>query len=157
MSSHNPVVVLIPGSFGSAACYSRMKPFLKGYEFVDVAFPSADPEDALSVTCQRDITHVRDAFMQPLIDEGKDVVVVVHSYGGVISACCKGLDKVTRASRGQRGGVIGLVLICSNIVLENESVADAFVKLTGATEFDIPAWMKIDNVRLHVHAEATCC
>ena len=149
MSSPKPIIVLIPGSFGSVACYNRMKPFLKGYEFVDVALPSADPEDALSVTCQKDISHVRDVYMQPLMDQGKDVVVVAHSYGGVVSACCKGLDRVARASQGQKGGVIGLILIAANIVLENESVGTAFAKLTGAPEFEIPFWIKIDNVGSH--------
>lgn len=68
-------------------------------------------------------------------------MIFAHSFGGIIAGgAAKGLDKETRKSQGQAGGVIGLVYIAGNIVLDNESLAD----VSGG---QYPPFIKLDKVR----------
>lgn len=47
-----------------------------------------------------------------LADEGRDLVVVGHSYGGVVTSCAvERLSKDARVKEGKTGGVIKVVYI----------------------------------------------
>lgn len=61
-----------------------------------------------------------------LADQGKDVVVLMHSYGGVPgSAALEGLGKTARVEKGEKGGVARLVYVCSFALREGERMPDA--------------------------------
>jgi hypothetical protein len=67
-------------------------------------------------------------------------VIFVHSYGGIVGgAAALGLNKSLRVARGEVGGVIGLVYLVGNIVLENESLLQT---IGGAW----PPYIKTDRV-----------
>jgi len=54
------------------------------------------------------------------------VIIFTHSYGGVVGgAAAAGLSKATRSSRNELGGVVGLVYLVGNIVLEGETLLQA--------------------------------
>ena len=58
-------------------------------------------------------------------DEGKDVVIIMHTYGGVLGgAAAKRLSKFTRTHEGRRGDVVGLVHISGFVLPVGASVAD---------------------------------
>jgi len=64
--------------------------------------------------------------LSKLLDEGKDAVVLLHSYGGIPgSAALKGLGKAGRAKASKHGGVVRLVYVCSFALREGESMPDA--------------------------------
>jgi alpha-beta hydrolase superfamily lysophospholipase len=47
----------------------------------------------------KDIESLRQSVLLPLIEQGKDVVILAHSYGGVVAGgAAKDLDKPTRKS-----------------------------------------------------------
>lgn len=51
-----------------------------------------------------------------LLNKGKDVVILAHSYGGVVAGgAAKSLDKPTRKSQGYAAGVVGLTYVAGNI------------------------------------------
>lgn len=55
--------------------------------------------------------------LELLIDQGQDVVLVMHSYGGVVGTqAAAGLGKVERQNKGQKGGIIRLFYACSFIL-----------------------------------------
>ena len=55
----------------------------------------------------------------------KDVLLVLHSYGGVPGCgAINGLEKSVRESRGGRGGVIGCVFIAAMLPLKGQSLSD---------------------------------
>ncbi|XHG06029.1 hypothetical protein AWENTII_009240 [Aspergillus wentii] len=58
-----------------------------------------------------DASHFHDVI-NALADEGKDVVIVAHSYGGIVAnQCAQGLLKTDRAAFGKPGGVVRVVFI----------------------------------------------
>jgi pimeloyl-ACP methyl ester carboxylesterase len=51
-----------------------------------------------------------------LADNGKDVILIGHSYGGTpITECVKGLAKTDRERQGLKGGIIGLAYMAALI------------------------------------------
>lgn len=144
MSSTNaPVILLVPGAFGTPASYDPLLPYLHKAGFVTHPGPyaSSNPTDPSTATCANDIASLRDVLL-PLVEQGKDVVIFAHSFGGIVAGgAAKSLDKQTRKSQGQAGGVIGLVYIAGNIVLDNESLAD----VSGG---QYPPFIKLDRVRI---------
>ena len=128
-SSNKPTIVLFAGAFADPSCFDRIKPLLgdAGYPTVYASVPSLRPKDLESTSCANDAQFARDNTLLPLIDgEHKDVIVFVHSYGGVVGgAAAAGLSKRARAARGEAGGVVGLVYLVGNIVLEGETLLHA--------------------------------
>lgn len=65
--------------------------------------------------------------MLQLLDAGKDVIVVPHSYGGVLGGgAAHALSKLTRAREGRATGVIGLVYVVAFPLDEGVSLLDLF-------------------------------
>ncbi|KAK8134843.1 alpha/beta-hydrolase [Apiospora sp. TS-2023a] len=128
-SSSQPILVLVPGAFGTPEGYAKLFPYLAeaGIPTQPGGYPSADPADPTTATCAKDVAHLRDHVLLPLLDEQqKDVVLLAHSYGGVVGgAASKGLDRQTRTAGGYKTSVIGLIYVAGNITLEGESLLQA--------------------------------
>ncbi|VUC28061.1 unnamed protein product [Clonostachys rosea] len=76
-------------------------------------------------TFNPDSEHLRTQVLEPAIETGADIVVFMHSYGGVYGAeSLKGLSKQDRQAKGLEGGVIAAILTC------------AFLAPTGSTALD---------------------
>lgn len=88
-----------------------------------------------------DTSFVLENSLLPLIEgEGKDVVLVMHSYGGIPgSGAAKGFGKAARKMAGRKGGVIGLVHVSGFVLPEGLSCVDG----QGGS---LPAWIKQDDV-----------
>jgi pimeloyl-ACP methyl ester carboxylesterase len=137
-----PTILLVPGGFALPSCYNRLLPHLhqSGYPTVVASIPSCNAADPSTVSCSNDAAYVREKFLVPLCDEGHSVVIFVHSYGGIVGgAAALRLNKSLRVARGEIGGVIGLVYLVGNIVLENESLLQT---IGGAW----PPYIKNDTV-----------
>lgn len=128
MSAGKPEIVLVPGAFGTPAGFDKLAKHLHaaGFSTHGAAYPSCNPADPAAASSAKDISFVRDEVLLPLLDAGRDLVVLVHSYGGVVGGgAAKGLDKASRAAAGQKGGVVGLIYVVGNITLEGESLLEA--------------------------------
>ncbi|KAJ5287688.1 Alpha/Beta hydrolase protein [Penicillium angulare] len=130
MSSVNlPVIVIVPGAFGTPEGFDGLKPYLTkaGYTTHSGAYPSCNPSDPANVSSAQDIAFLRNNVLLPLLnEEGKDVVIIAHSYGGVVAGgAAKELSKETRRAQGQGTGVVGLIYVVGNITLEGESLLTA--------------------------------
>lgn len=66
--------------------------------------------------------------LERLVEDGTEVIVVLHSYGGVVGteAVHESLGKKQRAAEGKKGGVIGLLYMCAFVLPEGVSIASAF-------------------------------
>ena len=145
MSSANlPVIVIVPGAFGTPQGFEKLLPYLTkaGYATHPGSYPSCNPSDPAQVSSPQDIAFLRDNVLLPLLNEhGKDVVIIAHSYGGVVAGgAAKGLAKGTRRAQGQNTGVLGLIYVAGNITLDGESL---FTAVGGA----YPPFIKVDKVR----------
>lgn len=86
--SSRPTVVLIPGSFCSANAYDPIVTPLrsKGYD-IQVLEPPCYPagyerkSDGAPPNMYADARYIKE-HVEKLVDEGKEVVFVAHSYGG---------------------------------------------------------------------------
>jgi hypothetical protein len=62
---------------------------------------------------------------EKLAEDGKDVVIIAHSYGGIpASQSTKGLEKQDRKSQGEPGGVVRLAYIASIVPAKGKSSQD---------------------------------
>lgn len=116
MSVAKPVFVFVPGGWHTPAHY---KPFLdalegRGYEVVPLTMPSSaheTPSDPVST----DIELVSET-VRTLADEGKEIVIIGHSCGGIATAeGAVGYGLRERAGRGLPGGVRSMVFVCAMV------------------------------------------
>ncbi|KAK6825425.1 hypothetical protein PG987_012919 [Apiospora arundinis] len=128
-SSSSPVLVLVPGAFGTPDGFGQLLPYLTeaGISTQPGGYPSANPADPTQATCAKDIAHLSDNVLLPILDQQqKDIVLLVHSYGGVVGGgASKGLDKQTRAAQGHKTSILGLIYVAGNITLDGESLMQA--------------------------------
>lgn len=137
---------MIHGAFGTPAAWDKLVPFLEkaGYPIRRATYPSANPKKPSEVTAKKDIEHVRNNFLLPLVEnEHKDVILAVHSFGGIVGGgAAVGLSKTDRLAQNLKGGVLGLIYIAGNITHEGQTMFDS----VGGKW---PEWLKLDNVSLH--------
>lgn len=62
-------------------------------------------------------------LLNPLLDDGKDILLVMHSYSGSPgSVAARGLSQVERVSKGLEGGIIRLVFIAALVAPKGASL-----------------------------------
>lgn len=147
-----PTILFVPGAWLQCSAYQSFLDVLgkAGYPTRCVEYPSLNPADPLTATLAADATAIRDHTLLPLLDhEKKDVVLVMHSYGGLPgSVAATGLGQAERAPQGKKG-VVGLIFVTGFVLPEGATVADG---LGGA----LPPWVRENDVRpphphLHPH------
>lgn len=143
-SASLPVIIIVPGAFGTPQGFEKLLPYLTkaGYATHPGSYPSCNPSDPASVSSSQDIASLRDNILLPLLnEEGKDIVIIAHSYGGVVAGgAARELAKETRRAQGHSTGIIGLIYVVGNITLDGESLLAA---VGGA----YPPFIKVDQVR----------
>lgn len=97
-----------------------------GYPTLSLNLPSIDSQEPKKIEAATDVVFIREKMLLPLLEDGKDVVLVMHSYGGLPGgAAAKGLSKSERESQGLAGGVIGLVFLAAFLAREGDSLVSA--------------------------------
>ncbi|PLB40930.1 alpha/beta hydrolase [Aspergillus candidus] len=123
--SGRPTLVFIPGSWHRPTCYNPIiKPLEPKLRCVTVSLPSTayNPE----ATFKDDIDAARDVISAET-STGRNVVVIAHSYGGMVgNSAVKGFTRPTDADDNRAGSVIGLILIASGFTLTGLSFMDPF-------------------------------
>ncbi|KAK6977567.1 AB hydrolase-1 domain-containing protein [Favolaschia claudopus] len=120
-----PTIIIIPGSFCSLSQYATVINQLKshGYPVEGVELETLGLRDK-APTLYDDAASVA-ALATRLVDEGKDVVLVPHSYGGLVACeASKGLAKSVREKEGKKGGISRIVFVTSVIGRAGESLKD---------------------------------
>ena len=144
MAATKPTILLIPGAWSHPSTYDVFISHLQHLSFpiAYVPYPSLNPSHPAPTDAAHDVKTVLQKSLLPLIqNEGKDVVIVMHSYGGVPgSSAARGLSKVQRSKKGENGGVVGLIYVSGIVLPSGASVADG----VGG---QLPAWVKENEVR----------
>lgn len=123
-----PVFVLAPGAWHTPDCYQIVQDKLhaQGLETRAVAYPSVGAEPPTKGAFD-DAAAVR-AEVQALADQGRQVILVGHSYGGfVICEASKGLGYKQRKAEGKEGGIVLLVFLSAFVVPKGLSL----IKMLG--------------------------
>lgn len=124
MSQEKPYIALVPGAWHSPVHYQELLNLFEkaGYPTKSIQLPSVGSADPNKESVAGDAAAIRENLLLPLIDNGKDVVLVMHSYGGCPgAAAAKGLSKVER----KNNGVIGLVFVAAFLAREGDSLLSA--------------------------------
>lgn len=121
--SSKPTICLVPGAYHTSVSFESLKNSLGALSHPSTAYtlPSIASSKPFSADAIADGVFIR-SKLEDLIEAGKDVVLVAHSYGGIPgAAAASGLSKKKRQQQGKQGGVIGLVLISALLTKEGES------------------------------------
>ncbi len=132
-AQHNPVVVLVPGAWLTPIQYRELILLLdlSGYRTVIRELPSVNSKNPDAHTVATDTAFVRNTLILPEIRAGREVVLLMHSYGGFPGpVAANGLSKQELSVRGKPGGIIGMIMLSAFIALEGQSLLD---KLIGKT------------------------
>ena len=109
-----PSILLIPGSFALPSFYHEVVDAVaKDYSIKALHLPSVGlapktPREGAPPSMYDDAAFIAKEA-EKLADEGKDVILVAHSYGGIpVSESTKGLSKEERKASGKKGGIVHL-------------------------------------------------
>ncbi|KAF4339114.1 glutathione S-transferase [Fusarium beomiforme] len=115
-NSEKPVIALVQGAWHRASHYQDLVQALndKGFTVLQPDNVTAGKdEDIKGKTHLDDVAAIREA-LQPVLDEGKQVALVCHSYGGIPgSAAVEGYQVHERESKGLSGGISHVIYIAA--------------------------------------------
>lgn len=130
-----PHIIIIPAACQTPEFYTPLTNALAGLSLPHstvLSLPSTDPAQISSLPdFSADVSTIRSAIVSILDNDdsekgGDDVVLVMHSYGGVPgSAAVKGLGKAQREKEGKTRGVVRVIYVCSFVLDEGESMPGA--------------------------------
>jgi pimeloyl-ACP methyl ester carboxylesterase len=134
-----PSVVFVPGSFAPASLYHPLAEAVvaRGVEAQAINLPTVHlpGEDRIAPSLYDDGDFIA-STIEKLADEGKDVIVIGHSYGGIpLSQGTVGLSKPTRAAQGKPGGLVTVAYMTAYVPVLNESAAD--IQAGGDFKLDV--------------------
>lgn len=138
--SVKPTIALVPGSFSTTAAYDKLIEQLSkhGYPILRIGLKSVG--GIVPATSLDDAAHIQSTLL-PLVENGKEIVVIMHSYGGIPGTDgTKGLAKVDQTAAGKTGGVIALVYVAALMIQQGASLAS-----TRGESGPLPDWVTFDG------------
>ncbi|KAF2019376.1 alpha/beta-hydrolase [Aaosphaeria arxii CBS 175.79] len=142
--SSKPAIVFVPGSFAPAPLYDNLhKPVEShGLSLTVVDLVTVGKKPGPPPTIYDDASHIA-SVVSKLVDEGKDVVLICHSYGGIpTTQSTKGLTKKEREAEGKKGGIVRLAYMTALAVDVGMSAQGALEgAATGPLGVDEDGWM----------------
>lgn len=146
-----PVLVFVPGAFARASLYHSFVEKLKphGFEVEVVDLPSTiDRTPEPPATVADDAAAIR-AVACKYIEQGKDVHIHTHSYGGIPGTeSIKGISKSGRQASGLKGGV-------SRIVYTTSLAVPVGASLKAGMGENLPDFLTV-HVRAITYASTVC-
>ncbi|OAL01997.1 alpha/beta-hydrolase [Phaeosphaeriaceae sp. SRC1lsM3a] len=145
-----PQLVFVSGAWHVPAHFAPLESKLSalGYTCHIKQMPSvgsSNPPKDLS----EDIAFIRSAVEKAIGPDGNDVVVLCHSWGGVVTgSALSRLSKKVREEGGQKGGVVRTGYMTAFMIPEGVSITDAIggKKATWYDEEDPYAYAREPNV-----------
>lgn len=135
MTPQQTTFVLVTGAWHVPSCFDLIAKPLRdaGYKVVCKKHASVGAEPPVT-SFDPDVEILRKAVKEEA-DQGQDVVVFMHSYGGMVGTeACNGLDKASRESAGKKGGVVKLIYCAALMALEGKRTPSPKKKTRGEEE-----------------------
>ncbi|KAH8762131.1 Alpha/beta hydrolase fold-1 [Diaporthe sp. PMI_573] len=117
--------VLVPGAWHPVSALDPVAKQLSaaGYTVRGVDLPSCGAEPPLD-DFGPDVDKIRGVIAEEA-DRGQDVVLFMHSYGGVVGTeSCRGLGKKEMEAAGKKGGLVRLIYCAAFLLGEGVSLYD---------------------------------
>ncbi|KAI8946317.1 Alpha/beta hydrolase fold-1 [Xylaria longipes] len=156
MSAKHPTVVLVPGAWTAPIAYHKLVSALEAKSFnIHVpALPTNNGDRPPNSSFDGDIQAVRQV-VQRLAYEGKEVIMLMHSYGGIAgTSALEGLTRKDFQSKGLPGGVVHLIYVAAFMLGLEQNIRTVVqaVNLTGRNSLvqfaNDGAWFPVDPVQL---------
>ncbi|EWG53456.1 hypothetical protein FVEG_11885 [Fusarium verticillioides 7600] len=113
--TQKPTILLVHGAWHGSWAWKYQIPELESLGYVTQNLDLPSVSGVPGKTQFDDVAHVR-SVLEPLLAEGKQVVVLAHSYGGPIGCgAITGLSLTERAENNLPGGVLGFIILCGYI------------------------------------------
>ncbi|KAJ5519318.1 hypothetical protein N7453_001740 [Penicillium expansum] len=133
MSTILPSVVLVPGAWTAPKAYHKLIDALKAKAFKTVR-----------------------ETVNPLVDAGQEVIMLIHSYGGIAgTSAIRNLTRKDRQTGNLPGGVVSLIYAAAFILTEGQTIQIVVqaVTLPGRSSLvkfssDNSTWFPIDPIWL---------
>lgn len=125
MTVSKPTIVFAPGAWHTADCFNLARDALhdKGWSTEAVDYPSVGAEPPKK-GLDDDAVVLRNRLVS-LSDAGKEIVLVVHSYGGLVGAnAVENLGYQQRRKDGKVGGVIMFVYLAAFVTPLGKSIKE---------------------------------
>ncbi|KAM0205294.1 hypothetical protein ACHAPQ_009607 [Fusarium lateritium] len=132
-----PTILAVPGAWHTVESFDTVKKIFtdRNYDFVSQNAPGIIDANA---TVTGDAASLRTNLLEPLVEAGKDVIVMMHSYGGMYgSQAVQGLSKREREQSGKQGGVISLIYVSAVTPLAGKTTLD----MMGTDAQHLPSWV----------------
>ncbi|ESZ91290.1 hypothetical protein SBOR_8324 [Sclerotinia borealis F-4128] len=140
----NPTVVIAPGAWPLVEFFQPLMQAFESRHYPAICkIPSSyTKETETAQPMNPDCKYLREEVLTPLVDEGKDVVLLMHSYGGVYGgSAVEGLSKTERTASGKAGGIIALVF-CAAFTAPKGMTA---MQVMGIDPENLPDWIHHDK------------
>ncbi|KAM0280038.1 hypothetical protein ACHAO9_011431 [Fusarium lateritium] len=116
LTTEKPVIAIVHGAWHRPSHYKAFAQSLtsKGFTVIQPENVTAGiPEDIKGKTHLDDVEAIRKA-LQPSLDEGKRIILICHSYGGIPgSAAVDGYQVHEREEKGLSGGISHVIFVTS--------------------------------------------
>ncbi|KAI1393990.1 alpha/beta-hydrolase [Hypoxylon trugodes] len=124
MAAERPTVVIVPGAWTVPAAYRKLVDVLKAKSF-DVRIPALPTNNGIrppNSSFEADVAAVR-AIVEPLVQDSKEVFMLMHSYGGSVGTnAVGGLAVKDRQAKNLPGGVVHLLYLSAYLLAKGQSV-----------------------------------
>ncbi|KAI3395442.1 hypothetical protein diail_1305 [Diaporthe ilicicola] len=123
MAPTKPTILLVQGAWHSPSSYAKLSEALRasGYEVHVPRITSVDGSSPPEGDLETDTALIR-SVAEKLIEDGRTVVALMHSYGGQVGTnALHGLGARTREKQGLTGGISHLIYLCAFILPEGWS------------------------------------
>lgn len=127
VKEEKPTILFVPGAFHTEAHFQPLSDILEKSSFPTVtASPPTQTHPGVEMNYKEDIKSVR-LLLETLVNkEGREVILVPHSYGGVIaSQAVKGLERSQIRAEGRPGGIIQVFFINALFVAKGQFLDEA--------------------------------
>ncbi|KAL4805508.1 Alpha/beta hydrolase fold-1 [Aspergillus unguis] len=124
-TNEQPIFVFVPGAWHGAASFDRLRSLMteQGLETEAIDTPSVGASPPVK-GLHADIEYTK-GVLQGLVDSGRQVVLVLHSYGGVVGpSAAEGLGYAQRSKAGLVGGIISVVWMAAFVARKGQSLLD---------------------------------
>ncbi|KAI0104539.1 Alpha/beta hydrolase fold-1 [Daldinia grandis] len=135
MELSKPAIIIVTGAFQRPDHYHSLKVKLeaRGYEVFIPLLASCGPQ--VGITWKDDVALIRKT-VEPHMDNGKEFIVVCHSYGGMPGcAATSGFTVDERKSNGKRGGFRAILFMAAF------AVPQAGMNILQCLGGKYPSWM----------------
>ncbi|CZR55879.1 uncharacterized protein PAC_05767 [Phialocephala subalpina] len=127
MTSSKPRIILLPGAWHPPTVFNPLVNKLStyGYKCYPLSLQATNQIEAVpSLQKDLDVLH---QVVTKYLDFGEDVMVVAHSWSGLIAGGgLDGLGKIQREKKGKKNGVVRIAYLAAFCPVENVSLIEAF-------------------------------